>query len=400
MQRAKPVSPGFATAAFTVPGLGGSPSGDHCRHPPWAQPAVVRHNRLHERRARPGRPGRPSRSTSAGCSTPRSADAASDLRRRCAEPPSTRLPSRRPTPLPPTRLESVLGPLGAARAWLAATHPAGRPVTHPGDLRRRPQVPGTTSGPPPPVASARCGPPSRPVGRSRRPAQPAPRRRTPSSRGRPPGYPAGSAGHAAATRLRRLPGRAPPRHRGLGPDHQPHRRRRVCRPAGSVGRPTSARGHALRSRRGPAGVPWSRWRRSPRWSQRVSAACSVAGSGATGRVDFGSLDRTPSSIPSAGAGSTVPAPGLDRQHRGQRPAERRDHQGRRGRRRRHRLGLRPRPRRPHHHQQPRRRECRQRRHDQGRAVQRHRDRRDDRRSRRRPTTWPSSRPTAPTSCRW
>ena len=34
VQRAKPVSPGFATAAFTVPGLGGSPSG------PSATPAV------------------------------------------------------------------------------------------------------------------------------------------------------------------------------------------------------------------------------------------------------------------------------------------------------------------------------------------------------------------------
>ena len=51
-------------------------------------------------------------------------------------------------------------------------------------------------------------------------------------------------------------------------------------------------------------MPSSPWLRSRRWSPPRLGGVFGGWLGATGRVDFGSLDRTPSSIPRAGAGAT------------------------------------------------------------------------------------------------
>ena len=246
----------------------------------------------------------------------------------------------------------ALGPLGAARAR-SGDHTQPVDLSHTQELRGPP-------GPAPPAPSA-----DRPgVGRRARPA-----------------------GRSTPRPARRPAADAPPAARAAEPTGfpQPSRPARPTRPPSRLRRPTAGAGwDPITSPDADAGyagqpAPWVGQRppeatapqqKGPGWGALVAVAAiaaliaaSLGGVfggwlGATGRVDFGRLDRTPSSIPSAGAGSTARPGGLDRQHRGQGAAERRDHQGRRRRRRRHRLGLRARPRRPHHHQQPRGRQRR------------------------------------------
>ena len=342
--------------------------------------AVVRHNRLHERRARPGRPRPADASADPAPPSPPTSTAPGRAVRTLEldQPPSTvprRAPCRR-SPAGPRPLGAA-GRLGDTPSRSTCSHTQELPGAgrHRSPAGRRP--------PTDPVWAAEpTGWPRRGTGQ-----QPGADATRPASR-RPPSRP-GSRPSQPATRHTRPPGPAAPQPARAGT--------RSPAPPPTPGMPASRR-------RGSVTVPprpRAPQQKGPGWGALVAvaavAALVAAGLGgvfggwlgATGRVDFGWLDRTPSSIPSAGAGATVAAGGLDRQHRGQGAAERRDHQGRRRRRRRHRLGLRPRPRRPHHHQQPRRRQRGQRRHDQGRAVQRHRDRRHDRRARQRPTTSPS-----------
>ena len=258
------------------------------RHPvqrPLSAPAVgtravVRHNRLHERRARPGRP-RP-----AGVRRPRPASS------RAARPQSGR---PRPTTCP---AEPVWDPGRRRRRAARLTTPSRSTCrTRPGDPPgRRPPQPHHArspdrSGPAEPDRLAQRRPPhlGRRADRRHGPTGVAPASPPASHRHTRSGQPAAPASAAG---------------RGLGPDHEPHRRRRVCRPAGAVGRHQPAAATAPQQK-------------GPGWGALVAVAAVAAlvaatlggmfggWLGATDRVDFGCARPHALLDPPAGAGATA-----------------------------------------------------------------------------------------------
>jgi putative serine protease PepD len=184
--------------------------------------------------------------------------------------------------------------------------PPGRATgdyTQPVDLSHTQEIPGASPQPTPPVTDpVWAAEPTGWPGDAAVDEQPGVDATHPAAGEQPTGFPAVPGGHAAYPSSQPAP-QAPTSGEGWNPITSP------TADAGYAGQPAPWVGHHLPEATAPQ-------QKGPGWGALVAvaavAALIAAGLGgvfggwlgATGRVDFGSLDRTPSSIPRAGAGST------------------------------------------------------------------------------------------------